>query len=131
MSDVEAKTAICVARKIFLHFEESLDVALDVAEGFIRVSSSLHGLVAGQRADLGLGLALDLVSDAVSVGLGISESLGSVGLRLLGGAVGSEIRETEGLADGLLGASHVGVGSVGESFSHFDVFLRCLLCVGG
>ena len=85
------------------------------------MSSGLHGSVSSQGSDGLLGATLNVVADPLGISLGIGSGLGSVGLGLLGGALGGHGGVSDRVADGLLGASHVRVGSVGESFGHIAI----------
>jgi len=103
-----------------------LNLALNIAFNLVGMSSSLHGGVSSGGSDSLLNVSLDFVSDTLGVGLGIRGSLGGIGLSLLGGTVRSKVRVSEGLANGLLSASDVGVGSVLDTLSHFlEVVVGC------
>lgn len=89
-----------------------LDVTLDIADGIVDLAFGLHDLVAGEGADLLLGLAYDVVAMALGVGLGGGFSENVIGLSLLGNTTGDHVRGTEFLADDLLGAAHVGARGI-------------------
>ena len=95
-----------------------LHVPLHIAEGLVGMAAGLHGFVSSERSDLLLGLALDRVACSLGVGLAVGQALGRLSLGPLGGTTGGEVGVANGGSDGLLGGSHVLVGSVGKSLGH-------------
>lgn len=90
----------------------SLVGTLDVTEGIVAVSAGLEGLVVGGGTGNLLGLALDVVSDALGVGLGLLVLLVDLGIGLLGGSRSGHLLVVGGVTELLLGASHGFLGGV-------------------
>jgi len=109
--------------------ETVLKLALDVATGLVRVSACFHGGVASQGTDLLLNLALDLMAHPLGMDLGAGGSRGGIGLALLSSTCGGHVGVTGLLADGLLDASRVGAGSVGELFTEVGHDCGWVVCV--
>ena len=85
----------------------SLNLALEVAFSDIGFTLGLHNRVVGHRSDRLLGFAMDGVSKALGVGLGIGDLLSVVSLGFLSGAIGGEAGVAQGFTDGLLGGTDV------------------------
>ena len=91
------------------------------------MSLSFHRGVSDHGSDSLLDITLDRVFNTFGMSLGISSGLSSVGLSLLGGALSGHSGVSDRVTDCLLGASEIGAGGIGESFSH----VWELICVVG
>lgn len=87
---------------------------LNLSLSDVSFARGLEGVVTKDISGGLLSLSLGLVCSGFGLDLGIGDPLGSVGLDLLGGAAGSQVRVVDGLADGLLGTADVGTGGVGD-----------------
>jgi len=95
-----------------------LDVALNITEGRVAMSSSFHRGVIGSTSDSLLGGTLNVVSDTLGVGLGLLVGRSGLGFSLLGSTGAGEVFGANDATDRLLCASHSRVVSVGKSVSH-------------
>lgn len=102
-----------------LHLSDAdfLDAALQIATDIVGMAACLKRRVSCDGPNSLLDLTLDLMADTLSVEFGFSGFLGGIRLCLLRGSVGGEIGVTNGVTDGLLGSSDVGVGGVRDLIS--------------